>query len=995
MHRNSRKGASMPGVKCRSRVFFALLIGLMMCGTAGADINGFTNTAPANFFHEKQPEIVQGGITLTQGRPHQAASIFCRKRQNIRAFEAGFTYQAKPGRAGMPADGLALVFQNDPRGVKALGGDGGALGYGAPRSAGERGLSPIMHSAAVEFNIFAHTGIGVCVHTQGVTGLYEKISPVNLSSGDPIRVRIHYNGVFISEAFKDLKTGQTSSTRQLVDIPGAVHGNRAYVGFTAASGDGAEIQRVSNFYFVGESPVPWRHSPPVDFVQPLLGTGSGPGSSINLFPGPSLPFGMVQLSPNTEVTGYGYHSFQSHILGFSMTHMSGPGCPNDGEIFFTATTGQVHTRIKNFESRYSHSHERAAAGYYRVDLLRWGVRAALTATTRCGLVQFTFPGGRRANVLVPISETLNYTHASHVHVVGNDEITGFDANHCFCGNSQVYRVYFVMKFSQPFKSFGTWSGPGSGMNGHGILHSGARIATQVDHHQWIGAYVSWPASNAQRVITAKIGISYVSLADAKENLKAEVGDRSFNAVRLAALARWNKALSVIRVHGGTRAHRIEFYTSLYHSMLMPNTASDVNGKYMGFDDRVHRMPSGHVDYMDYSGWDIYRSQMPLLGLIAPSRTADICQSIVLMYKQGGWIGRWPQTHYYTNVMCGSPLTTVMCQAWDEGIHGFDIRAVWPGMVKDATEAPPPGKPYAGEAGIQWINKLHYVPDNYVSYGSVSQIQEDCIAYAAIYHLAKRLGKPNTRHFFLKRALYYRNVFDPADRVFRPRLSNGKWLQPFSRNQYHGFVENSCWDYQWLEPCDMAWVIHAVGRARFNRRLEKFFSYQQPNWYALYYNPYNEPDLEAPFEFDFSGKPWQTQRVVRKVLRQNYTLSYDGVPGNDDCGEMSSWAVMSMMGLYMMDPGKPVMELNSPLFRSIVIHLAAPYAGKEIVIRTNSHPFARRYIHSLTINGHPWNKTYVPVKVLTDGAKLKYRLGSTPDRHWAASPNDAPPSITGR
>jgi predicted alpha-1,2-mannosidase len=984
----------MMRLKLRTRVLLSMLVGLTTSGAAMANINGLVDFAPANSQHETQPKIVDGAITLTNGGTSRAASIFCRRPQNIRAFQAGFVYQAKPGNAGMLADGLALVFQNDPRGVRALGGNGGALGYGGPNNGGQNGSSPIVRSAAVELNIYAGSGMGVCAHTQGVTGLYENTGPVNLGSGDPISVKIHYNGVFVTEHFKDIKTGRTYSTRQLIDIPGAVHGKLAYVGFTAGSGAGGAIQRVSHFYFVSESPVSWRNSPPVDFVQPLLGTGSGPGGSINLFPGPSMPFGMVQLSPNTEVSGYGYHSYQSHILGFAMTHMSGPGCNNDGDVFFTATTGKVHTRIKNFESRYSHSQERAAAGYYRVDLLRWGVRAALTATTRCGLAQFTFPGGRSANVLVPISETLNYTHAAHVHVVGNNEITGFDANHCFCGNGQVYRVYFVMKFSQPFKSFGTWSGPHSGMNGHGTLHAGVRTATQTNHHQWIGAYVSWPASNVQRVVTAKIGISFVSVADAEKNLQSEVGSKSFKALRLAALSRWNHALSVIRVHGGTKAQKIAFYTALYHSLLMPNVASDVNGKYMGFDDRVHRMPAGHDDYMDYSGWDIYRSEMPLLGLITPRRMADMCQSIVLMYKQGGWIDRWPQNYHYTNVMCGSPLTTVICQAWDEGIHGFDMRAVWPGMVKDATTAPPPGKPYQGESNIRWINKLHFDPDNYEGYGSVSQIQEDCIAYAALYHLAKRLDKPNARRLFFKRALYFRNVFDPADHTFRPRLSNGQWREPFRRSQYHGFVENSCWDYQWLAPCDMAWLVHAVGQARFNRRLEKFFSYKQPAWYALYYNPYNEPDLEAPFEFDFSGKPWETQRVVRKVLRQNYKLSYSGVPGNDDCGEMSSWAVMSMMGLYMVDPGKPVMELNSPLFRSIVIHLAAPYTGKEIVIRTNSHPFARPYIHGLTINGHRWNKTYVPVKTLTKGATLIYHLGRKPDHHWAASPEDAPPSITG-
>lgn len=974
------------------RTAIAVVCALLMgAGAASADINGFASFAPANSQHEPRPQVVHGGITLTNGGTFRAASIFCRHRQDIQAFQVGFTYQAKRGHASLFADGMALVFQNDPRGVRALGGDGGSLGYGSQNAS-----LPILQSAAVEFNLFPGNGPGVCAHTQGVTGQYESTGMVNLGSGDPIRVKIRYNGLFISEYLKDMKTGKTFSTRQLIDIPGAVKSHRAWVGFTAASGGGAAVQSVSHFYFIRQSITPWRHSPPVDFVQPLLGTGNGPGGGINLFPGPSMPFGMVQLSPNTEVTGFGYHSNQSHILGFAMTHMSGPGCNNDGDVFFTATTGAVHTRIKNFESRYSHSHERAAAGYYRVDLLRWGVRAALTATTRCGVAKFTFPGGRRANVLVPISETLNYTHAAHVHIEGRDEITGYDANHCFCGNGQVYRVYFVMHFSQPFRSFGTWVGPHSGIKGHGVLHSGSRMETQTNHHQWIGAYVSWPRSNVQRVVTVQVGISYVSVANAENNLHAEVAGKSFNALRRAAFATWNHALSVIKVHGGTRAQHTVFYTALYHTMLMPNIASDSNGQYMGFDGRVHCMPAGHDDYMDYSGWDIYRSEMPLLGLIAPQRLADMCQSIVLMYRQGGWIGRWPQTHYYTNVMCGSPLTTVMCQAWDEGIHGFDMRSAWRGMVKDATTAPPAGKPYQGESNITWINKLHFDPDNHESYGSVSQIQEDCVAYAALYHLAKRLDKPHARRLFLQRAEYFRNVFDRQDHFFRPKLSNGQWKTPFTPMQtWPSFIEGSGWHYQWLAPCDMAWLVHAVGRGRFNRRLEKFFSYRQPGWKNQYYNPYNETDLEAPFEFDFSGKPWRSQAVIRKVLRQNYTLSYDGVPGNDDCGEMSSWGVMTMMGFYMMDPAKPVVEINSPLFRSIRIRLSAPYHGRQVVIRTNRHPAAKPYIYSLTVSGHTWNKAYIPLKMLTAGARLQFTLGHGPDRHWAAARADAPPSISGR
>lgn len=961
---------------------------LISAGLSHADIHGFSAFAAPNSVGEKSQLSSGGSLTLTNGGYNQAASMFCKHPQDIRAFRAAFTYIAKRGqRAGM-ADGLALVFENDPRKTAALGAPGSALGFGSTSTA-----PGIENSAAVEINLYKENGRGIAAHVQGNTGQYNSVAPVRLNSGHPIRVKIAYNGVWIREQLTDTVTGKTCLTRQLIDIPSAVGSNRAYVGFSAGSGALGAVQTVEHFYFISRSAIPWKLSPPVDFVQPLIGTGTGPGGSINLFPGPSMPFGMVQLSPNTEVSGYGYHSYDPNILGFSMTHMSGPGCNNDGDIFFTATTGAVHTRIANFESPYSHAHETARAGYYRVDLPRWGIQAALTATTRCGAAKFTFPAGRRANVLVPISETLNYTHAAHVQIRGNREITGYDVNHCFCGNSQTYKIYFVMKFSQPFAAFGTWAGKHSGMKGSGILKPRSTAATQVNHHQWIGAYVSWPAKNVQRVITVKIGISYVSLAGAENNLSTEAGHKSFTTLRRAAFADWNRALSVITVHGSSRAEKTIFYTSLYHSLLMPNTYSDANGEYRGFDGRIHRMPAGHIDYADYSGWDIYRSEMPLLALIAPQRMADMCQSIVLMYQQGGWIDRWPQVNHYTNVMCGSPLTTVMCTAWDDGLHGFDMRAAWRGMYKDATMAPPPGRPYQGESNIGWINKLHFDPDNYEGYGSVSQIQEDCIAYAAMYHLAKRLDKPGARKLFYKRALYFQNVFDHQDHFFRPRLSNGRWKRPFSpMDAWPSFIEGSGWHYQWLAPCDMAWLVKAVGTGRFNRRLERFFSYKQPGWMNQYYNPYNEPDLEAPFEFDFSGKPWLTQAVVRKVLRQNYTLSFNGVPGNDDCGEMSSWAVMTMMGLYAMDPAQPVYEISSPLFRKITIHLQHPYSGRRIVIRTGAHPLRTPYIRALVINGKRWPKVYVPQKMLVKGAALKFKLSKMPNRHWGAAPADAPPSI---
>ena len=522
------------------------------------------------------------------------------------------------------------------------------------------------------------------------------------------------------------------------------------------------------------------------------------------------------------------------------------------------------------------------------------------------------------------------------------------------------------------------------------------LVTQTRHRQWVGAYASWPATDQPQTITVRIGISYGDIAGAKNNLKVEAAAKSFAQIRRDARAAWNKALSVIQVKGGTAEAQRVFYTALYHSLLMPSIFSDADGRYLGFDGKIHHVAPGHRVYCNYSGWDIYRSEMPLLALIEPQRMEDMAQSVVLMYQQGGWIGRWPQINLYTNVMAGSPLTTVLCMAWLDGLHNFNIKAAWTGMVKDATEAPPPGHPYRGEAGIKWINQLHYVPNDKVRYGSVSQIQEDCIAYASLYRLAVKLGKTHEANVLYQRALYYRNVFDPQDRFFRPRNSDGKWTPEFNparQGPDSGFIEGSGWHYQWLAPSDLAWLIHAVGEKRFNRRLRAFFSYAKPGWQGQYYNPYNEPDLEAPFEFNFSQQPWETERVVRRILRQNYTTSPNGIPGNDDCGEMSSWAVLSMMGIYTVDPASLAYELVSPVFSKIIIHLHPPYTGKTFTIRTPSHPQAKRFIHEVKLNGHKRRQDWIPFADVRAGGTLEFVLGSKPDKSWGSAPEDAPPPLS--
>jgi predicted alpha-1,2-mannosidase len=748
---------------------------------------------------------------------------------------------------------------------------------------------------------------------------------------------------------------------------------------------------VSLFAFAASAQSPAITGPAAS-VDPLIGTGRGPGDSINLFPGATTPFGMVQLSPDTEEHGYGYHYWDTAISGFSMTHMSGPGCANEGDVFFTATTGPVQTRIDDIRSPYSHTMESASPGYYQVNLLQWHTNVELSATDRTGIAQFTFPAGQPANILVPIAHTLNDTAAAQVRITGDRQIEGFVENHAFCRKQQTYKVYFVMTFSRPFSSFGTWSG--NKYNGPGTLAPGSRSAEQSTHDGWTGAWATWAAQPNKQTVTASIGISYVDLQGAENNLKQESAGKDFPQIRSEALAAWNKELGVIDVSGGSRARRTVFYTALYHSLLMPTIFSDADGRYLGFDGQIHHIANGHLVYANYSGWDIYRSELPLLAMIEPQRMADISQAVVLMYQQGGWIDRWPEANIYTNVMAGSPLTVGLATAWLDGIHGFDMNSAWEGMVKDTTEAPPPGRPYVGEEGIDWINKLHYVPDDKVKYGSVSQLQEDAVAYASLYFLAKDLGKTADAKTFYDRALYYRNNFDPQDRFFRPRDSNGQWVPDFDPMQNdRGFIEGTGWHYQWLEPSDMAWVVNAMGRDLFNQRLTEYFNYKIPGWYAQYYNPYNETDLEAPFEFNFSGRPWESQRVVRRVLDENYTTAPDGIPGNDDCGEMSSWAVLSMMGIYTVDPASLAYELVAPSFPKITVHLDQPYTGKTFTIEAAGDPAANPYIQSVELNGSPHHQNWISFHAISAGGTLHFNVGASPNQSWGASPDDAPPSLS--
>ena len=975
-------------------LFIALLTVLAAaCRTAGADVTGFGGFAPVNRAGAgAAPGVSAGGavLTLTDGGPNEAGGAFAQTPQAVAGFRAAFTYQANTLGGPPPGggDGLAFVLQADPRGVRALGGAGGGMGYG-DGDGGQR----IARSAAFLLGLFAQSGAGVSV-AGAVPSLGDTL-PVDLRAGHPVRVMLDYDGATLSETLRDLTTGQTFTASEDLDLSGAVGSGPVLVGFSGGSGQATARQTVRDFVFttrpatarpvLSVPPVPQArktHKTLASWVDPRIGTDGG-GDTL---PGAAAPFGMTLFSPDTHAPSIGYFYGDRRIEGFSLTHLSGVGCDAEGSVFLTATTGPVKTSPAEYASGFSHARETASPGFYAVHLRRWNIEAALTATERTGLIRLSFPAGSPANLLVPISHTLTRTSDADVRVVGNNMMEGSVRSRSFCDANQFSTVYFCLQVDRPCESSGTFTGD--------AVAEGSRAAAQKGlSAPGVGAFLRFPASPTPFTVTARIGISYVDGAGARRNLEREVGAKSFASVQKATEAAWERELRRAEVTGGTDVQRTIFYTSLYHCFLMPSVFSDADGRYPGFDGAVHAAPPGHPVYANFSGWDIYRTEAPLLALLQPARLMDMCGSLALMYRQGGWIDRWPQANTYTNVMCGSPLTIVAATAWNSGLRGFDMDTLYEGMRKDAFESPPGGRPYFGRSNVAYLDSLGYIPDDKEGYGSVSQTEEDNIADAALASVAASLGKAADARRLSARALGYRRLFDPDTKFLRPRRADGVWVSPFDPAQEHGYVEGTGWHYRWLAPHDVGGLIALFGGdGPFNAALDRFFAYDHPAWSSAFYNPYNETDLQAPFLYDYSGAPWKTQARVRSLLADAYGTGPSGIPGNDDCGTMSAWYVFAALGLYPTDPARPAYEICAPLFPRAALHLDAPYPVRQITLEAPNAQAQNMYIQSLRVGAQMWDKPWLTQADLGRGGTLRFTLGPAPNKAWGQTPSARPPSL---
>lgn len=739
------------------------------------------------------------------------------------------------------------------------------------------------------------------------------------------------------------------------------------------------------------------------YVNPFIGTLGGGFT----FPGAAAPYGMAQVSPDTEgqfaYTGYQYAD--QFIRGFSMVHTESMGVREGGQIPFMPTTGAIVTDVKSYQSPFSHADEEASPGYYRARLLRYGINAELTAGTRVGIQRYTFPRtAATGNVLIDVGRQIDGgptddvqstpgKNIATVDVVDARTVTG-TATPLNPTDRDAYTVHFAARFDRDMAARGVWSARGA-------------APTDASHASGAGAgaYATFDTSGDSDVVM-KVGISFVSTANALTNLEAELpgDDFDFDGLRARTRAAWNDALRAIVVQGGTVADKTSFYTALYHAQHHPNTFNDANGQYLGYDNATHTigadgvMPAGSTYYANFSLWDTYRAEMPLLEMISPARVADMMRSLAAIKLQGGRLPKWGLMNRYADYMIGEPALQTVADAFCRNVVPADVSEIL----------------YDGMLDLAVNNPYHHGPmfeaDKYVAHdrsdSGASVTLETASGEFAFALVADRLGRVADRDAALERAGWWRNLFDPQTRFIRPRLANGNFMADYHPELPDGFVEGTGWQWSWLVPHDVAGLADAmdagapVGDATIDR-LDTFFSYPAAAtvpvavgqaqttatvfgiaYYGNQYAPSNEHDLQAPYLYSWLGQPWKTEALARQH-QGLFRPTPDGMPGNDDLGTMSAWFVWSALGLYPVIPGAPLNVIGSPVFERASIRLP----DGTFTIEAPGASLANKYVQTVSLDGVASNATYVPTAAMADGRTLRLTMGPVPNE---ARASDIPP-----
>lgn len=716
-----------------------------------------------------------------------------------------------------------------------------------------------------------------------------------------------------------------------------------------------------------------------DYVNTLIGT-SNFGAT---FPGPIAPRGMASISPfnvagsqnlpfekDSRWLSNPYVHENTFLTGFSHVNLSGVGCPDLGVILLMPTTGEVETDHLKYGSTYSD--EIAKTAYYSAKLDKYNIKAEFTATKRVGVSKLTFPKGK-SNILLNLGLGLTNEQGAMVKINSSTEVEGMRSVGSFCYNNPeaAYPVYFVAKFSKPADSFGVWNKPSTykGVEAQWMGYNGkVRLmenTTKMVAGDSIGTYFSYHFDKRTSV-EVKIGISYVSIENARENLNKETYNKSFNDIYKETYTEWNKLLSRIKVEGGTKDENIIFYTALYHTLIHPNTLNDFNGEY----PEIKTGKIGNTEgtrYTVFSLWDTYRNLHQLMSLVYPQQQSEMIKSMLKMYDENSWLPKWELNSTETFTMVGDPASIVITDTYLKGIRDFDIEKAYEAMIKGADQIENnPLRP-----GLKDYIEKGFLTTDYG--GSVSTTEEYNAADYSIALLAKTLGKMEDYKRFKKRSISYRKLFDKNLDLLRPRKSDGSWYEPFNPlaganfTKNVGFIEGNAWQYAFMVPHDIHGLKKLMGgKKAFTDQLQKVFDSNQ-------FDMANEPDIAYPFLFNYvKGEEWRSQKMVQELVKKYFKNSPDGIPGNDDTGTMSAWLVYSMMGIYPLSPGEPKYAITTPLFDKITIQLNSKYYQKEQLI-IEKEKNNNGSISKILLNGKDYKKYFISHIDLVKSNKLKVIL----------------------
>jgi predicted alpha-1,2-mannosidase len=730
-----------------------------------------------------------------------------------------------------------------------------------------------------------------------------------------------------------------------------------------------------------------------DYIRPMVGTQGGEG---NTYPGPSAPFGMIQISPDTDVTNWntdsGYAFEDPTILGFSLTHLTGTGCPDLGDFLFMPQVGnpalvcgrKSHPE-EGYQSAYAHDDEVASAGYYKLKLLKSGVTAEMTAGERAGIFRFTFPASDGASIMTDLQHVIGSWNVaeSHVRIEDGSTITGF---HLINGWAKERYLYFVARYSRPFDDTAIIK------SGQPVIYNTYRFRS---HLEAAGTnllfFAKYNKTQPGEVIEVKVAVSAVSAANALRNLDVEIPDWDFDQVESATKTRWDQILSKIKIEGSDE-QKETFYTSMYHASLAPNLYEDTDGEYRGFDQNIYHA-DGFTEYTVFSLWDTFRAEHPLMTLIQSKRDADMINTLLAHYDQSvdHLLPMWELQGNETWCMIGYHAVPVIVDGYFKGVKGFDAQRAY-AAIKTTAMNP-------DYDSVATYAKLGWVPCDKED-ESLSKTLEYAYDDWCVAQMAKALGKTDDYNYFLKRSANYTNIYDPSIGWMRPKDSQGNWRTPFDPHAFGGggdlndVTEATSSQYSWFVPQDVPGMINLMGgNEKFVEKLDSVFN---AGWSKVFmeglstndlrgcigeYWHGNEPGHHMIYLYTYAGQPWKTAERLHQIVATQYGNRADSLCGNDDCGQMSSWYLFTCLGFYPVCPGSGYYVIGAPQIPRAVMKLSN---GRKLTMIAENISDKNIYVQSVRLNGENWDSPFLPARTVSKGGTLVFTMGPQPSQ-WGTNP----------